>query len=157
MKTIQKRWLPLFLLAAVTFLFPACEGNNPDEDLEGVITAKLRNDHSNDISIIEEGINCYLEMDEANNLRVLIWQYQSRWIGEGCAIVDIGKKKLSQKISLPTKGWVGEVAAIPGHGYVVRHDSSGRYARVYVKDYMYSTSGGIIGAEVQYCEWTPEQ
>ena len=169
MKTIQKRWLPLFLLAAVTFLFPACEGNNPDEDLVGVVTLKMKSG-SNEGNRFDTGgatsisVPCNGALDviinNANNFKII-------WDGNGIQgyasgdIVDMGKKTLSKINALPSAGWTQETAVLPKHGYIVRgkgpDESNYKYIKLYVKDFITNTYGGIIGAEVQYCEWTPEQ
>lgn len=174
MKTIQKRWLPLFLLVAVTFLFTACEGNNPDDDLVGVVSLKMRsgNNEGNRLDFggattIVGADMTYLGINNANNFKVM-WTDGSYMCGNG-DVVDMGKKRLSQITSLPTSGWTQETAVIVGHGYVFRARRGDyeigvgwkytpyNYIKVYVKNFIASTSGGIIGAEVQYCEWTPEQ
>ena len=159
MKTIQKRWLPLFLLAAVTFLFPACEGNNPStnggggEDTSGLITLKMRNVENGETTI-SVGDN-YFRINKANNF------ISSDGFGGMIEFCDMGTKKLSAIKTVPTSGWAGEVAVIPNHRYVIRNNfwnsSEVAYLKLYVVDYITSTSNVIIGAEVQYCEWTPEQ
>lgn len=164
MRTIQKRWLPLFLLAAVTFLFPACEGNNPSinggggEDTSGLITLKMRNSENGETTIsVGGGHFC---INSANNF---YYGYS------GIQFCDMGTKKLSAIKTVPTSGWAREVAVTPNHRYVIRSEYSiwnsdlqrneqkVAYLKLYVVDYITSTSGGIIGAEVQYCEWTPEE
>lgn len=163
MKTIQKRWLPLFLLAAVTFLFPACEGNNPSinggggEDTSGLITVKMRNRDNNGTTEISVG-GVYI--NSANNFCSFY---------SGVQFCDMGTKKLSAIKTVPTSGWAREVAVTPNHRYVIRYEGTiwnsdlqrneqkVAYLKLYVVDYITSTSGSIIGAEVQYCEWTPEQ
>ena len=154
MKTIQKRWLPLFLLATVTFLFPACEGNNPDEDLEGVITIKMRNDNNGRTVVYLTHGDFYIT--KADNFSEYSHGYS--YYTDFC---DMGVKKLSALKTIPTLGYADQVAVIPNHSYVIRakHLSNGNiyYYKLHVVDYITSTSSGIIGAEVQYCEWTPEQ
>ena len=156
MKTIQKRWLPLFLLAALTFLFPACEGNNPSinggggEDTSGLITLKMRNSENGETKISFGGEHFYI--NSANN-------FYSPY-GSSVQFCDMGTKKLSAIKTVPTSGWAREVAVTPNHRYVIRSDIQGyeqKYLKLYVVDYITSTTGVIIGAEVQYCEWTPEQ
>ena len=165
MKTIQKRWLPLFLLAALTFLFPACEknkssvdGSSGGEDTSGMITLKMRNRDNGETTISVGG--GYFWINSANNFYSDYHNVQ---------ICDMGTKKLSAIKTLPTSGWAKEVAVIPNHRYVIRneytlwngslqeYEQKVAYLKLYVVDYITSTSGSIIGAEVQYCEWTPEQ
>lgn len=60
---------------------------------------------------------------------------------------------MSAITSIPTSGWVGQIAVNPGTGYVIRYKGQGFgyiYARLYVKDWIVSTDGGIIGATVVY-------
>lgn len=76
-----------------------------------------------------------------------------------CWIADVGKKGgLGDVIEKPTSGWTKSAAVIPGNGYVIRIKKSGElnstmpyyYGRVYVKQFINSTSGGIIGATIKY-------
>lgn len=168
MKTIQKRWLPLFLLAALTFLFPACEKNNSSvdgssggEDTSGLITVKMRNSENGETTILVGG--GYFYINKANNFA------NSGYGNANTEICDMGTKKLSAIKTVPTSGWAREVAVTPNHRYVIRNEYTQwnssiqgteqkvAYLKLYVVDYTTNTSGGIIGAEVQYCEWTPEQ
>lgn len=157
MKTIQKKWLPLFLLATVTFLFPACEGNNPDEDLAGVITIKMLNESNGCTWINLPGVSC-VAISAANNF--VVWQGEHGDLNAG--IADVGRRKLSQITTLPYSGWVHEIAIQLEHCYIYKLENYGynhenHYLKIYVKDWLKNTSGGIIGAEVKYCEWNPEQ
>lgn len=55
--------------------------------------------------------------------------------------------------NIPTSGWVKQIAVNPGTGYVIRYKGQGfgyTYARLYVKDWIVGTGGGIIGATVVY-------
>lgn len=69
-------------------------------------------------------------------------------------IASIGSvTSLSTITNIPTSGWVKQIAVNPGTGYVIRYKGQGfeyTYARLYVKDWIVSTSGGIIGATVVY-------
>lgn len=74
----------------------------------------------------------------------------------------MGTKRISKIKNIPTQGWAPKMAVFPGHGYIfraqkydVRNFPTGEYwyGRIYVVDYIESaSSGGIIGAEVQYKE-----
>ena len=60
---------------------------------------------------------------------------------------------MSAITSIPTSGWVKQIAVNPCTGYIVRYKGQGfgyTYARLYVKDWIVSTGGGIIGATVVY-------
>ncbi len=157
--------LPLLLLATIGLLFPACEGNlnDPDEYPEGVITLKMRNSDNGKTRLVLFGlVDCYIYITPANNFYCYDYSVYSM------EICDAGAKKLSTVKNLPTTGWTKELAVIPGHCYVIKciqdywdqaiqdyRDGAPKYYKLYVNDFIYSTSGGIIGAEIQYCEWNP--
>ena len=159
MKTLKMRWLPLFLLAALTFFFPACEkdkssvdGGSSGEDATGMITLKMRNSENGETTIRLESGDVFIT--SANNFSSS-YEYASK-----IEFSDMGTKKLSSIESVPTSGWASEVAVTPKHRYVIhnkylRSDTLHKYYKLYVVDYTYSTSGGIIGAEVKYGEWDP--
>jgi len=154
MKTLKMKMLPLLLLATISLLFPACDGNNPvngnDEDLEGVTTVYMKSGdyRSGNPTLVypffgqdSNSGSGYFYIDEDNN-------FFGSW-----DFVDVGKKKLSQITTVPSSGWQRKVAVIPGHGYII--NSAPTYIKIYVVDWIKNTYGGIIGAEVQYCEWNP--
>lgn len=68
---------------------------------------------------------------------------------------------ISAITSVPSSGWVKEIAVNPGSGYVVRYRGRGfnyTYARIYVKSWITNTLGEIIGATVIYQDkWGKEQ
>ena len=152
MKTIQTKWLPIVILAAISFLLPSCEGNlnDPDEYPEGVMTLKMRNSDNGGTHLYLSD-NADLYIDVANNFKCSVYG----GYGWGPQICDAGKKKLGAVTEIPTVGWVSQAAVIPQHTYVVKCGNGAHYYKVYVIDYIYSTYGGIIGAEVQYCQWNP--
>lgn len=66
-----------------------------------------------------------------------------------CSFVDLGPVNGLGNVSyIPKEGWASQVMVVPGHGYVAR--VYGKYYRIYVIDYAYSTMGGIIGADIKY-------
>ena len=100
-------------------------------------------------------------MNSANNLATT---------STGVEIVSVGSVKgLSSITKVPDTGWSYETAAIPGYGYVVRQSSRQwdaslnkyvyeyKYVRLYVIDYMESTSGGIMGCTIKYQIWEPNK
>ena len=167
MKTIQKKWLPLFLLAAVTFLFPACEGNiNDPDDVAGAITINLR--HGSNIYIEDNQYYNYWGVSLGGDNNFYVWWSSMVYSSHGddyCYIVDMGKKNLNQinQISqIPQTGWGKKTAVTPKHSYVAifnYYEGSEHilYLKLYVKEWITDTSGSIIGAVIQYCEWNPEQ
>jgi hypothetical protein len=104
---------------------------------------------------------CSIKMNSSNNLET-----------SSCEIASVGSVKgLSSITKVPETGWSHETAAIPGYGYVIK-DRQGKstwnevtrqyedeywdeYARLYVVDYMESTTGGIMGCTIKYQIWTP--
>lgn len=131
-------------------------------DPEGTIAANLLN-NNNDSRIYmwgswTEGI----KMNSANNLATT---------STGVEIVSVGSVKgLSSITKVPDTGWSYETAAIPGYGYVLRRRINSQwdansnkyiyeyqYARLYVIDYMNSTSGGIMGCTIKYQIWEPDK
>ena len=70
-------------------------------------------------------------------------------------IASVGSvNNLSRIKNIPETGWVDEIAVHPGYGYVIRYkensNASYQYARIYVEEWIESTSGGIIGAVLWY-------
>ena len=67
-------------------------------------------------------------------------------------IASVGKVKgLGEIIKIPTSGFVRVVSVEPSYGYVIQiGKNSNTYARLYVVEWVKSTSGGIIGAKVKY-------
>ncbi len=144
------------VLLPLMFLCTAC-----NEDVsDGVITFKLRND--GDYYFLMCGMA--IRMDQSNNFYSRttnnLW-FEGEYVsGE---FVDMGTKRISKIKNIPTQGWASSVAVLPGHGYIFRAREAGyygevyggeyQYGRIYVVDYIESaSSGGIIGAEIQYKE-----
>ena len=118
-------------------------------DPEGTIVANL----TNDLHYINfKPYSGLLGMNSANNLRT-----------DQMEIVSVGNVKgLSSITKIPENGWTNTTAAIPGYGYILRSevkwDEASQkhlymYVRVYVVDYMKSTSGGIMGCTIKYHFW----
>lgn len=72
--------------------------------------------------------------------------------GDNSYFASVGSiKGLGNVANIPTTGWASQVAVIPGHGYVAYNKwGDKKFYRIYVTDYITSTGGGIIGAEVKY-------
>lgn len=135
--------LAITLATVLCIVFTACSGDHDDglektdiiseNDPEGTIVINMRNGKSAnwyDIGITSIHIN------EANNF-------------SGAEFLSVGKVSgLSKVNNIPSIGWTETIAVVPETGYVVR--SKGKYARLYVVDYIVSTEGGIIGATVKY-------
>lgn len=112
--------------------------------------------HSTDYSISSVSVD--LIMGANNNFRI---------VNNGFSPFDASISKfgnvsgISAITSVPSSGWVKEIAVNPGSGYVVRYRGYGfnyTYARIYVKSWITNTLGEIIGATVIYQDkWGKEQ
>ena len=163
---MKTRWFIYLVVALFSFSFVACgdddEGGTRDNpstaaDPAGTIVANLAN--NNWVNIRS---NSAIRLNSSNNLDVNV-------IGWRAEIVSVGSVNgLSSINKVPENGWSGEVAAIPGYGYIIRWEKSSSYdessktwiytygyIRLYVVDWMTSTTGGIMGCTVKYQEWTP--
>ena len=163
-------WSLLTILFASIFSvsFVSC-GDDDDENLnessitendpEGTIIMNLVN-NDDDICIDDdEWPYMYVGMTPQNNIDT--WYYNAE-------IVSVGKVKgLSAITKIPESGWAERCAATPGCGYVIRQSKASaydarqtdgyKYCRVYLVDFITSTSGGIMGATIKYQLWNPEQ
>lgn len=123
-------------------------GNNDNSGIE----YRLKNDITNGVEF-EAGHGWgVLVMRSSNNLGFLDIHSSE------LAIASVGSVSSLSKIkSIPETGWVDEIAAHPGTGYVIRYNEvyggnvgEFHYCRLYVEDWIKSTSGGIIGAVIWY-------
>ncbi|MBQ8467242.1 MAG: DUF5036 family protein [Prevotella sp.] len=162
-------WSLLTILFASIFSvsFVSCgddDDNNSNEstitenDPEGTIIMNLVN-NDDDIVIDEEWPYMHVGMTPQNNIDT--WYYNAQ-------IVSLGKVKgLSAIMKIPESGWAERCAATPGFGYIIRQSKVSaydarrtdgyKYCRVYLVDFIKSTSGGIMGATIKYQLWNPEQ
>lgn len=118
---------------------PVNEGVAPDKEVPdpiGTITLSMRDDNNGRTYLG----NIYIKNENFTGVYPYTVYFAS--LGE--------VKGLGNVAHIPTTGWASEMAVIPGNGYVAYNQ--GRYYRIYVKDYVISTSGGIIGAEIKYQE-----
>lgn len=165
--------------AACLFLLPACGGDKDDEpdrpdkpdtpnvdpnkpvaDPSETVTLNILNtgkDYKDGVSL---GNDVYVYIDAANNLHGCWNGGNGDWaLSSNSDIIDIGEVAgLGNIVSIPTTGYSSSAAVVPGHGYVIkstqRESGIGLnqtiYVRLYVVDFMTSTSGGIMGATVKY-------
>lgn len=69
----------------------------------------------------------------------------------GVYFTSLGTMKgLGEVSKIPTVGWASQVAVKPSTGYVAFSDGS--FTRIYVEDYVLSSSGDVIGANIKYQE-----
>lgn len=144
--------------ALVSFTLTSCDGNDPEE---GVITLKMRNADNGDTGIgckVGDNYIGYVSINDANNFVSSTDRIE---------MADAGTKKLGAVTKVPSSGWTRELAVVPGHTYVIKCQDKywdqnhyvvigTTYYKIYVIDWINgASSGGIIGAEVKYCEWEP--
>ena len=155
---MKTKWFIYLVVALFSFSFVACgdddEGGTRDNpstasDPAGTIVANLANNSTVTFSVSESyGSKPQIRLNSSNNLSM----YNSE-------IVSVGSVNgLSSINKVPENGWSKEVAAIPGYGYIIqwrKSSSTYGYVRLYVVDWMTSTTGGIMGCTVKYQEWTP--
>lgn len=99
-----------------------------------------------------------LAMRDDNNGHTYIdhlYIQNENFYGSTIHAVSLGPVKgLGNVVYIPTTGWAGQVAVVPGNGYVV-YDSysyNQKFYRIYVSNFITNTGGGIIGAYVKYQE-----
>lgn len=117
------------------------KGNVPDPD--GTISVSMRNGDKGDATFID---NCFY-IGQDNN-------FSPRYYN--CSFTCVGKVNgLGNITGIPEKGWSDKIAVEPGNGYVINYrglvdEPVNKYYSLYVSDYITSTYGGIIGANVKY-------
>ena len=149
----------MLMLASAALLFAGCEkengigtgSNSQVSDPNGTVVANIRNGYQTELYIFPA---IPIQIDDINNFTT-----PTGWL-PGLAIVSVGQVSgLGSIKTIPQSGWSSSVAVVPSCGYVVatpwQEDGSINYdelcyARMYVEDYILSTSGGIIGAKVKY-------
>lgn len=144
----------LFALIAVTAIpLTSCSKDDSDSDSEKETTntTKTIADPEGTVTInmligddyIWLGNHCPLLIDRGMNF---VTQY-----GE---IVDVGEVAgLGNVTSIPENGWSTRALVTPGHGYIFRciyAIGSEFYSRIYVVNYLESTTGSLIGAQIKY-------
>ena len=150
----------LALCAVVTFSCTSDEPSDPDSGQEispdekvpdptGTVLLSMRDKNNGETylpyDMFEDGI-----LIENENFTSSAYQF-----------IDLGPVSgLGNVTYIPKEGWAEQVMVVPGHGYVAYKQPYNNYAyaqnrpkecyRIYVVDYAYSTSGGIIGADIKY-------
>lgn len=158
----------LIIAMAIGIGFTSCE---KDDEYESIEVRILNNGDYSDLLKIDSAYftkwdsvlhSCVLQMTiyPDNNFYIRN-DHDSDLLHTG-EIVCVGNVKNIRKINhIPQSGWTDIIAVQPGKGYIIRNMSREdnefyeflpfcRYARVYVEDWIISTSGGIIGATIRY-------
>ena len=151
----RNKFYPLFvIIISVLTTLSSCDKNddtffneipdidNPFEilpDPEGTIQLSMRDD-DNGKTLLD---NIYISDENFASNYV--------WPGNTVTFVSLGSMNgLANIKQIPTTGWASKVAVVPGNGYIAYDNLTGSYYRLYVTDYIVSTTGGIIGADVKY-------
>ncbi len=154
---MKMKWFWMVCMIVMTSLVAVSCGDDDDEGgesgagntPEGTVTVNLEKGGS---SIKFKG-----------NYGTLSWEAPNNFYGPA---ISVGKKNGLNNIdinNIPENGWDSyRVACEPGHAYIVRSFNFGAnneylyyYAGVYVIKNLTNTKGEIIGAKVQYCNFTP--
>ena len=143
MKTIQKRWLPLFLLAAVIFLFPACEGNNTSVDdddsynivqecSDGIYLGGYNWQQRTGYYYIKLCGNMFGNFVDTHN------GYAAKNTMKSVKFVNIGKvNNLNEIKEIPNTGFSEKADITVGNGYVIEVTYEYKYNGVYTSDIYY--------------------
>lgn len=140
----------LFIFCLITFViqFYSC-GNGEDDPLEdGYVDP--------DKEVPDPAETIQISMRNSNNGKTVLdgGIYINNDNFAGGHFVSLGPVKgLGNITKIPTTGWAGEVAVVPGNGYVAYVDNEAnryRFYRIYVVKNLIGESNGIIGAVVKY-------
>ena len=143
MKTF-KWWQAIFTICAILSVCPACNNDEPSMDNEigandnvpdpaGTIQLAMRDQDNGGTSLN------YISINNEN------------FSGWNTSFTSLGAVRgLGNVAYIPASGWASEVAVVPGEGYVAYDSAKDQFYRIYVLDYIVSTTGGIIGADVKY-------
>lgn len=154
-----KRFLYLFAAAALTLAPAACgsdpkddpdtpvspdkpdtptvDPDKPVEDPVGTITLSMRDYDNGDTSLG----NIYIRTENFRGRNGAV-RFSSVGTVNG----------LGNVAYIPSNGWTDQIKVTPGEGYVAYDTYQDKYYRIYVVDYITSTLGGIIGADIKYQE-----
>lgn len=105
--------------------------DTPVPDPEGTISLSMR-DYNNGYTNLD-----YIYIKDEN--------FKGEYFASVGAVNGLGN--ISQ---IPISGWSKSVAVTPGNGYVAHSDYYDKWYRIFVTDYIVSTTGGIIGADIKY-------
>lgn len=140
--------LKFFFLALCSVVMIGCTSDEPDNPDNGEVI-------SPDTQVADPTGTVLLSMRDSNNGKTYLGNFYienenfSCYYALNCNFVDLGPVNGLGNVSyIPKEGWAKKVMVVPGHGYVAY--DNGKYYRIYVIDYAYSTLGGIIGADIKY-------
>lgn len=134
------------LLALLVLPLASCSKDDPDPDNPTVVKP--------DEPVDDPAGTITLSMRNSNNGNTMldeIYMDNENFAGSRQQFASIGAVKGLGNVSyIPMAGWSNKVAVTPGNGYVAYDGWSGKYYRIYVTDYIYTTGNLIIGAKIKY-------
>lgn len=116
---------------------PVVDPDKPVEDPVGTIPLSMR-DYNNGRTWLDD---------------ICIENENFRGSGSNVMFSSVGAVNGLGNVSyIPSNGWTNKIKVTPGEGYVAYDSYRDKYYRIYVVDYITSTLGGIIGADIKYQE-----
>lgn len=151
---LTNNWVTILsIVFCAAVMCSSCGGSDNDED---TILDNEENEVKPDADMPDPTGTVTLSLrDKDNGYTYLgnIYITNENFSGYLCHFSSLGKVKgLGNVANIPTTGWVSQIAVKPGHGYVAYDGMRNKYYRIFVTDYIVSTLGGIIGAEIKYQE-----
>ena len=142
---LRKKWLLYVISLLVMVWLGSCGDRNEDPMNNGEVGPN---------ETVDDPVGTIsLSMRNASNGKTYLG---SLYIGAddnftGGWFVNLGPMKgLGNVTYIPVTGWAPQVAVTPGCGYIAYDEYEKMFIRIYVTDYVISTSGGVIGADVKY-------
>lgn len=149
---MKTKWFWMMCMIVMTSLVTVSCGDDDDESgagnaPEGTITVNLTKSPSHIV-------------DFGGNFGGMMWLSSNNFYTNN-EVLSLGEKNGLGSINInkiPESGWTDETACKPGYAYIVRRggaDGVYYYTGIYLVRNIISTSGGIMGVEIQYCNFTP--
>lgn len=151
---LTNNWVTILsIVFCAAVMCSSCGGSDNDED---TIIENEENEVKPDADVPDPTGTVTLSMrdnDNGNTYLGNIHINDENFCAYGCYFSSLGKVKgLGNVANIPTTGWVSQIAVKPGYGYVAYDQFYKKFYRIFVTDYIVSTLGGIIGAEIKYQE-----
>lgn len=153
----MKRYLDLMMKALLCAMFmcvfAACsDDDEPDGNPSGTKSIVMNNGISGErTEIWPDGAR---DVDNHFERKTFFMTSTNNFSSYGAwRFVSLGEVEgLSSITNIPQSGWLESVRVEPGCGYIGSYlwDEKEYYFRIYIVDYVYSTSNQIIGAKVKY-------
>lgn len=161
---MKMKWFWMMCMIVMTSLVTVSCGDDDDEGgsgnaPEGAITVNLTSNSGGAYANFGGG-GYYGELKwESSTNNFVTHPFFSNYAME---IVSLGGKNGLGNINtnaIPESGWAYTIACKAGHAYMTRakerDGDNAYYTGIYVVRNISSTSGGIMGVEIQYCTFIP--